>query len=174
MIECKGKAELEKMRTANLIVAKVISRLGSLIKAGVTTKELDTVAEEMILDEGGRPAFKGYRGFPASVCTSVNDEIVHGIPRDDRVLVQGDILAIDVGVCYQGYYGDAAYTFPVGEISEELHRLLTVTRDSLYRGIEMVRVGNRVSDISATILANRSRCWGTPYQTAFRTAQPTL
>jgi methionyl aminopeptidase len=151
MIVCKGKAELEKMRAANLIVAKVISRLGGLIEAGVTTKELDSAAEGMILEEGGSPAFKGYRGFPASVCTSVNDEIVHGIPREDRVLVQGDILAVDVGVCYQDYYGDAAYTFPVGEISEELRRLLSVTRESLYRGIEKVRVGNRVSDISATI-----------------------
>jgi methionyl aminopeptidase len=151
MIVRKGKTELEKMRKANLIVASVLDHLGKLVIPGVTTKELDVVAEEMIVEAGGKPAFKGYQGYPASVCTSVNEEIVHGIPRHDKVLVEGDILAVDVGVCYDGYYGDAARTFPVGEISVELQRLLEVTRKSLFLGIEQVRVGNRVQDISAAI-----------------------
>jgi methionyl aminopeptidase len=157
MIICKGKAELEKMREANQIVARVLQHLGTLIRPGVTTKELDRVAEEMILEAGAKPAFKGYKGaagsvdFPASVCTSMNDEIVHGIPSEERVLGGGDILAIDVGVIYLGYYGDAARTYPVEEISDELEKLLKVTEQSLYFGIEKVRVGNRVSDISAAV-----------------------
>ena len=151
MIVCKGKAELEKMRTANVIVAKVLEHLGSLVEPGVTTKELDTVAEAMILKAGGLPAFKGYKGFPASVCASVNDEIVHGIPREDRVLNAGDILAVDVGVCYEGFFGDSARTFPVGSVSAELRKLLKVTEESLFLGIEQVKVGNRVSDISAAV-----------------------
>ena len=151
MIIRKGKAELEKMRKANLIVASVLDHLGSLVKPGVTTKEFDIVAEEMIAKAGGRPAFKGYQGFPASICTSINDEVVHGIPRQDRVLEDGDILAVDVGVCYEGYFGDAAKTFPVGAITSGLQKLLDVTRESLFLGIEKVCVGNRVQDISAVI-----------------------
>jgi methionyl aminopeptidase len=157
MIVCKGKTELEKMREANLIVARVLAHLGTLISPGVTTKELDTVAEEMILEAGGQPAFKGYRGavgsvsFPASVCTSLNNEIVHGIPSHERVLTRGDILAVDVGVRYEGFFGDAAHTYPVDEVSDELKKLLKVTEESLYLGIEKVRVGNRVSDISSAV-----------------------
>lgn len=151
MIVCKGKSELDKMREANLIVARVLRHLGTLVRPGVTTKELDEVAEAMILEAGGTPAFKGYHGFPASVCTSINDEIVHGIPSHRRVLKEGDILAIDVGVCYKGFFGDSAATFPVGIVSPVIQKLLTVTRESLYEGIGAVRVGNRVSDISARI-----------------------
>ncbi|HUV13319.1 MAG TPA: type I methionyl aminopeptidase [Acidobacteriota bacterium] len=151
MIIRKGKAELEKMRKANLIVASVLDHLGTLVKPGVTTKELDIVAEGMIVDAGGRPAFKGYHGFPASVCTSINDEVVHGIPSQDKVLADGDILAVDVGVCYEGYFGDAAKTFPVGAITSELQKLLDVTRESLLLGIGKVCAGNRVQDISAVI-----------------------
>ncbi len=151
MIVCKGKAELQKMREANLIVARVLRHLGTLVRPGVTTKELDTVAEKMILEAGGQPAFKGYRGFPASVCTSVNDEIVHGIPREDRLLNEGDILALDVGVFYEGFFGDAAWTYAVEGISDELNKLLRVTEEALYLGIEQVRVGNRVSDISSAV-----------------------
>ena len=151
MIVCKGQAELDKMREANLIVAKVLKHLGTLIRPGISTKELDNVAEKMILEARGRPAFKGYRGFPASVCTSINDEIVHGIPSRDRVLEQGDILAVDVGVIYESYFGDAAYTYAVDEVSEELQSLLLVTEQSLYMGIHNVKVGNRVSDISSAI-----------------------
>jgi methionyl aminopeptidase len=150
VIVCKGKAELAKMREANLIVAQVLDHLGSLIAPGVTTSELDAVAEEMILKAGAKPAFKGYRGYPATVCASVNDRIVHGIPNDDP-LKQGDIIGLDVGVCYKGFYGDSAWSFSVGAISGELKSLLDVTRESLYRGIEKVVVGNRISDISHSI-----------------------
>jgi methionyl aminopeptidase len=151
MIIRKGKSELNKMRKANLIVASVLEHLGTLVRPGVTTKELDTIAEEMIVQAGGRPAFKGYHGFPASVCTSINDEVVHGIPRHDKVLKDGDILAVDVGVCYEGFFGDSAKTFPVGAISSELQKLLDVTRESLFLGIKKVCAGNRVQDISAVI-----------------------
>ncbi len=138
------------MREANLIVAQVLDHLGGLIEPGVTTSELDAVAEDMILKAGATPAFKGYRGYPAAVCASVNDRIVHGIPNDDP-LKQGDIIGLDVGVCYKGFYGDSAWSFSVGAISRELKSLLDVTRESLYRGIEKVVVGNRISDISHSI-----------------------
>ncbi|MFQ5737911.1 MAG: type I methionyl aminopeptidase [Acidobacteriota bacterium] len=150
MIVCRGRAELEKMREANLIVARVLSHLGTLIHSGMTTAELDRVAEGMIVEAGAEPAFKGYRGYPATLCASVNDQIVHGIPSD-RPLREGDILGLDVGVRYHGYYGDSAWTFPVGKISPRAQRLLDVTKASLFRGIAKVMPGNRVSDISATI-----------------------
>jgi methionyl aminopeptidase len=150
MIVCKSRIELEKMREANLIVAKVLRHLGSLIGAGVTTAELDAVAEEMILKAGGRPAFKGYHGYPSTVCASVNEQIVHGIPSN-LPLKEGDIVGIDVGVYYKGFYGDSAWTFPVGEISDDLRKLLEVTRMALFRGIEQARASNRVSDISSSI-----------------------
>ena len=157
MIICKGKNELEKMRVANLIVSDVLDRLAEMACPGVTTAEMDRVAEELIRSAGGEPAFKGYGGsrtvppFPGSVCASVNDEIIHGIPSAGRQLVEGDIIGVDVGVCYQGFFGDSARTFPIGEISPELEKLLRVTRESLERGITQVRVGNRVSDISSSI-----------------------
>jgi methionyl aminopeptidase len=150
MIYCKGKAELETMREANQIVARVLRHLGSLVQPGATTAELDQVAEEMIREAGATPAFKGYQGFPASVCASVNDEIVHGIPNN-RPLKEGDILSLDVGTHLDGYYGDSAWTFAVGKISGTLQNLLDVTRESLFLGIEKVKVGNRVSDISAAV-----------------------
>ena len=150
MIVCKGKAELDKMREANLIVAQVLDHLGSLIQPGITTSELDAVAEDMILKAGAKPAFKGYRGYPATVCASVNDRIVHGIPNDDP-LKQGDIIGLDVGGFYKGFFGDSAWSFSVGAISKELESLLDVTRESLYKGIEKVVVGNRISDISHSI-----------------------
>jgi methionyl aminopeptidase len=151
MIVRKSRAELEKMRRANLIVAEVLDHLETMIKPGVSAYELDRVAEHQIRQAGGIPAFKGYRGFPASVCASRNEEIVHGIPRRSKILREGDILAVDVGVCLEGYFGDAARTFPVGEISADVQHLLDITREALYLGIEKTRVGNRVSDISATI-----------------------
>ncbi len=151
MIIRKSRTELEKMRSANLIVARVLERVGSLVRPGISTWELDEVAEEMIRKAGADPAFKGYRGYPATVCASVNNEIVHGIPSREKVLQEGDILAVDVGARWEGYYGDAARTFPVGRVSRELQRLLDVTREALYRGIEMVQPGNRVSDISAAV-----------------------
>ncbi len=151
MIIRKGPAELEKMECSNRMVARVLDLLSGMIRPGVSTLELDEVAEDFIRAEGGEPGFKGYRGYPATICASVNEEIVHGIPRRDKILREGDILAVDVGVRYRGYYGDSARTFPVGEIKADLQQLLDVTRDSLYVGIERVQVGNRVSDISAAI-----------------------
>ena len=150
MIVCKGKDQLDKMRHANLIVARVLQQLGRLIQPGVTTAYLDRVAEKMILDAGGQPAFKGYQGFPASLCASINEQIVHGIPGD-RPLEAGDIVGLDVGVRWQGFCGDSAWTFPVGEIPSRLEKLLRVTRESLFKGIEQVVVGNRISDISASV-----------------------
>ncbi len=150
MIVCKGRDQLDKMRQANLIVARILRHLGQLIQPGVTTAYLDRVAEEMILSAGGQPAFKGYQGFPASLCVSINEQIVHGIPGDRR-LEAGDIVSLDVGVRWEGFYGDSAWTFPVGEISSPLKELLRVTRESLFKGIEQTVVGNRVSDISASV-----------------------
>jgi len=150
MIVCKGTAELLKMKEANQIVARVLRRLGDLVEPGITTAELDRVAEEMILASGGTPAFKGYHGFPASVCASDNEQIVHGIPNRTP-LTQGDIVSLDVGVNLDGYFGDAAWTFPVGEIEPEMERLLRVTREALFKGIDQIQAGNRISDISASI-----------------------
>ena len=150
MIICKGKSELDKMREANLIVARVLAHLETLIQVGVTTAELDAAAEEMILSMGGEPAFKGYQGYPSTLCVSVNEEIVHGIPGDRR-LVEGDIVGVDCGTNFKGFFGDSARTFAVGEISEEARNLLDVTQESLYLGIKKVKVGNRVSDISSSI-----------------------
>lgn len=151
MIIRKGKSELERMRNANLVVARVLERVRSLVRPGVSTQELDEVAETMIREAGAEPAFKGYRGYPATVCASVNNEIVHGIPSREKVLREGDILAVDVGARWEGFYGDAAWTFPVGQISDSLQQLLDVTRDALYVGIGKARPGNRVSDISSAI-----------------------
>ena len=150
MIVCKGRDQLDKMRQANLIVARILRHLGRLIQPGVTTAYLDRVAEEMILDAGAQPAFKGYQGFPASLCASINEQIVHGIPGDRR-LEAGDIVSLDVGVRWEGFYGDSAWTFPVAKISGQLKELLRVTRESLFKGIEQMVVGNRVSDISASV-----------------------
>jgi methionyl aminopeptidase len=138
------------MREANLIVARVLAHLETLIQVGVTTAELDAAAEEMILSMGGEPAFKGYQGYPSTLCVSVNEEIVHGIPGDRR-LVEGDIVGVDCGTNFKGFFGDSARTFAVGEISEEARNLLDVTQESLYLGIKKVKVGNRVSDISSSI-----------------------
>lgn len=138
------------MREANLIVARVLDRLGRMVRPGITTVRLAAVAEDLILKAGAWPAFKGYHGYPASLCASVNDQIVHGIPND-RPLEEGDIVSLDVGVYYKGFYGDAAWTFPVEPISEPLRRLLDVTREALSRGIQKGVLGNRVSDISAAI-----------------------
>ena len=150
MIIRKGKSELERMRNANLVVARVLERVRSLVRPGVSTQELDEVAETMIREAGAEPAFKGYRGYPATVCASVNNEIVHGIPSPEKVLREGDILAVDVGARWEGFYGDAAWTFPVGQISDSLQQLLDVTRDALYVGI-----GRRVPAIAFRIFRRR-------------------
>ena len=150
MIVCKGRDQLDKMRQANLIVARILRHLGRLIQPGVTTAYLDRVTEEMILGAGAQPAFKGYQGFPASLCVSINEQIVHGIPGERR-LEAGDIVSLDVGVRWEGFYGDSAWTFPVGAVSAPLKELLKVTRESLFKGIDQMVVGNRVSDISASV-----------------------
>jgi methionyl aminopeptidase len=155
MIFLKSPGEIEIMRAANVIVAEVLTELRSNVRPGVTTAELDTIAEEMTRSRGAVPAFKGYevagRVFPASVCVSINDEVVHGIPSVRRVLQEGDIVGVDFGVRFQGYYGDSAVTVAVGEIDHEADRLMTVTRESLAAGIEQVRLGNRLGDVSAAI-----------------------
>lgn len=150
MIICKSKDEIRKIREAGRLVVQVLSKLEDLIKPGVTTEELDQFAEELILKSGATPAFKGYRGFPKSICVEINECVVHGIP-DSRRLKEGDIIGIDVGVQLDGYYGDAAVTYPVGRVSAEATKLMGVTQQALFQGIEYCRVGNRLSDISHAI-----------------------
>lgn len=150
MITLKSDQEIELMREAGRIVALTHKILARAVVPGITTAELDVIAEKNIRAHGGEPAFKGYNGFPASICTSINEQVVHGIPSL-RKLKEGEIISIDVGVCYRGYYGDAAVTLPVGKISDQAARLIEVTRDSLYKGIEFARTGNRLSDISHAV-----------------------
>ncbi len=151
MIIRKSKREIEIMRVAGKIVAKTHSYLKPYIKPGVTTKELDEMAEKFIRDQGATPSFKGYGGFKGSICTSVNEVVVHGIPSKTTVLKEGDIISIDIGACYKGYHGDSAWTYPVGKISDEDKRLLEVSKKALFVGLEQVRVGNRIGDISSSI-----------------------
>jgi methionyl aminopeptidase len=150
MIIIKSSREIEQLKRSNVIVAEVFEKLKGMIVPGVTTKELDQVAEEFILSKGARPAFKGYRGFPATLCISINEEVVHGIPGQRR-LKEGDIVSLDGGVNYLGYFGDAAITLPVGEVDSEARRLLEVTERALYIGIEEAKAGNRLFDISYAI-----------------------
>jgi methionyl aminopeptidase len=150
MIIIKSTRELEQLKRSNAIVAEVFEKLKGRIAPGVTTEELDQIAEEHILLKGARPAFKGYRGFPATLCISINEEVVHGIPSHRR-LKEGDLVSLDVGVNLMGYFGDAAVTLPVGEVDPRAQRLLEVTEKSLYIGIEEAKVGNRLFDISYAI-----------------------
>jgi methionyl aminopeptidase len=150
MIILKTGKEIAKIAKACGIVAKTINAIKAIIAPGISTKEIDKFADAYIRSNGGTAAFKGYRGYPASVCTSVNNEIIHGIPSD-RTLQEGDILGIDLGVVKDGFYGDSAVTFPVGEITPELERLLRITEESLYLGIDKARDGNRLTDISHSI-----------------------
>jgi len=150
VIIIKSLREIELLRKSNIIVAEVLKKLKGMITPGVTTKELDQVAEDWIRSRGGIPAFKGYRGYPATLCTSINEEVVHGIPSQ-RKLKEGDIISIDVGVNFKGYFGDAAMTFPVGEIDEEAKRLMEVTEKALWIGIHEAKLGNRLYDISYAI-----------------------
>ncbi|MGH9775858.1 MAG: type I methionyl aminopeptidase [Candidatus Acidiferrales bacterium] len=151
MVICRSVSELEKMHAAGLIVWEVLDELKRLVHPGVTTKELDTFAETRAVKSAARPAFKGYRGYPASLCTSINSEIVHGIPSGSRKLREGDIISLDFGVEKDGYFADAAVTVPVGKVEPERARLLQVTREALERAIEKMRPGNRLSDISAAV-----------------------
>lgn len=153
MILVKSSTEIEYMRESGQIVAKVHSVLKDKIKPGVTTKELDEIAERIILEHGAQPAFKGYGGFPATICASVNEEVVHGIPGS-RVLREGDIISIDVGALKNGYYGDSAKTYPVGEVSRGAEKLIRVTRESFYEGLKFCKIGYRLSDVSHAIQAH--------------------
>jgi methionyl aminopeptidase len=139
------------MRAAGRLVGEVLTALTARVAPGVTTADLDAVAEKMIVDAGAIPAFKGYHGYPASICASINDEVIHGIPSGRRVLNEGDIISIDVGASLDGYYGDSAITLPVGKISEEAATLLRVTEESLYKAIACARPGGRVSDIGHAV-----------------------
>ncbi|CAM3497583.1 type I methionyl aminopeptidase [Hydrogenibacillus schlegelii] len=150
MIVLKSPAELDKMRTAGRIVAEVLRALERKIEPGITTLELDRIAERLIRSFGAVPSFKGYQGYPANICTSVNEALVHGIPSERR-LAEGDILSIDVGVFYDGYHGDGAWTYPVGEIDEADRHLLEVTRRALFAGIAKAVPGGRLSDISHAV-----------------------
>jgi methionyl aminopeptidase len=151
-IVCKSVSEIEKMRRSGRIVRQVLDTVRKAVAPGVTTMDLERVAERKIRDLGAKPAFKGYYDYPCVLCTSVNNEIVHGIPSERRVLKAGDIVSIDTGVVLDGYYGDAAITVPVGDdILPELQKLLDVTRDSLQKGIDAARVGNTVGDVGAAV-----------------------
>ncbi|OCT10871.1 type I methionyl aminopeptidase [Paenibacillus pectinilyticus] len=150
MIICKSEVELDLMREAGRIVAETHRLLARAIRPNITTKELDQIAEEFIRSQGAIPSFKGYNGFPGSICASVNEELVHGIPGP-RKLVEGDIISIDIGAQYKGYHGDSAWTYPVGEISETAQRLLTVTEASLYRGIAEAKPDARLYTLSHAI-----------------------
>ena len=150
MVILKQPDEIDKARVSNRIVAEALSVLREKVRPGVTTRELDKIAEGVAGKRGAKPAFKGYRGYPYSLCTSVNEEVVHGMPSN-RVLVEGDIIGLDFGVCYQGLYGDAAITLPVGRVSEQAARLMQVTQQSLYSAIDQACDGNRLGDISAVV-----------------------
>lgn len=150
MIIIKSRKEIEKIRASCIIVSGALEELKKKVRSGITTRELDRIAEEFILKNGGVPAFKGYKGYPSASCISVNEEIVHGIPSY-KDLKDGDIVSIDIGVLLDGYYGDAAITVPVNEIDSESRRLLDVTEQSLYKALDFARPGCRVSDISCTI-----------------------
>ena len=152
MIIRKSKTEIEKMRAAGSIVAEVLKRLSVMVEPGITTRDLDHEADAMIRDAGAIPTFKGYHGYPASICTSVNDEVVHGIPGS-RKLLDGDIVSIDCGATYLGYVGDAAVTVPVGTVGDEVTQLMEVTRESLYEAIGKCRVGNRLGDVCNAVQA---------------------
>ncbi len=151
MIACRSMAELQRMREAGRLVGEVLTELAAAVVPGVTTGDLDVLAESRIRKAGAVPAFKGYHGYPATICASVNDEVIHGIPSSRRVLVGGDVLSIDVGASMGGYFGDSAITLPVGRVSEEAATLLRVTDEALYKAIAQVRPGARVSDIGHAV-----------------------
>ncbi len=150
MLYLKTDEEVGLLKESNMLVSRTLAEIASIIRPGITTLYLDRIAESYIRDNGATPAFKGYGGFPNALCTSVNDEVVHGIPSD-YILKEGDIISIDCGVILNGWYGDSAYTFPVGEIKEEVRRLLDYTRASLEEGVKKAVAGNRVGDISFAV-----------------------
>jgi methionyl aminopeptidase len=151
VIVCRSASELQRIKAANQLVARILAELAGAVRAGMTTAELDALAERLVRDGGAEPAFKGYRGFPATLCVSINQEVVHGIPSSGRKLERGDIVSIDMGVKLDGFYGDSAVTVPVGEVSERTQELLQVTREALERAITQVQVGGRLSDIGHAV-----------------------
>jgi len=150
MLYLKTDEEVGFLKESNMLVSLTLAEIASIIKPGITTLYLDEIAESFIRDNGATPAFKGYGGFPNTLCTSVNDEVVHGIPSDYN-LKEGDIISVDCGVILNGWYGDSAYTFPVGEVKEEVRRLLDYTRASLEEGVHQTIAGNRIGDISNAV-----------------------
>jgi methionyl aminopeptidase len=153
-IVCRSQAEIDKMRRSGHIVRQVLEELRTMVKPAVTTMDLEKTAERRIKEFGAKPAFKGYYDYPCVLCTSVNEEIVHGIPSAKRILKDGDIVSIDCGVVLDGYYGDAAITVAVGDsVSPERKKLMEVTEQSLYKGIEQAKIGNSISDIGAAVQA---------------------
>ena len=153
-IHIKNEAEIEIMRKAGKLLAEIMREIGGQVKPGISTMEIDKLAEELILRGGGAPAFKGYGGgsnaFPATICASINDEIVHGIPSEDKILKEGDIFKIDIGIEIEGFYSDMARTFPVGEISVEAQKLIEITEKSFWRGIKNLKAGSMLSEYSKT------------------------
>ncbi len=150
-IHYKTNEEVELIRKSCLLVCKTLAEVAAILKPGVSGAEIDQVAEACIRDHGAKPGFKGYRDFPATLCVSVNEGVVHGIPHEKQIFQDGDVVSIDCGVFWNGFYGDAAYTFPVGDVSEEVMNLLRVTNASLYKGIDQAIVGNRIGDIAFAI-----------------------
>jgi methionyl aminopeptidase len=150
-IQIKSRDELAVMREAGLVVGRTLQRLTEAVRPGISTADLDVLAEESIRSSGATPSFKGYQGFPASICTSVNEEIVHGIPNPDKILREGDVISIDCGAIVDGWHGDSAVTVPVGEITPELRRLIEVCEESMWRGIGAGVVDGRLSDIGHAV-----------------------
>jgi methionyl aminopeptidase len=150
MITYKTAEEIELLRISNLLVSKALAEVAKRIAPGVSTQELDAIAEEFIRDHGAEPGFLGYRGYPKTLCTSINQQVVHGIPSS-HVLKDGDIVSVDCGVLHQGYFGDSAYTFAVGTVSERIRLLLNTTREALYKGIEQATEGKRIGDIGNAV-----------------------
>jgi len=151
VITRKSTREIELMKEAGRIVALAHQAVKDNVKVGMSTHDIDTIVEQVVVSNGATPSFKGYGGFPGSACTSINEEVVHGIPSKERILKQGDILKVDIGANYKGYHGDSAWTYPVGEITEETKQLLEVTEASLFEGLKHAKAGNRLTDISHAI-----------------------
>jgi len=151
MISIKSKTDLAKMRDAGKITGQALQLAGESIKAGMTTLELDKIIHDYIVSCGAKPSFLGYAGFPGSACISINNEVIHGIPRSSKIIREGDIVSVDVGAYYNGFHGDSCKTFPCGKISDEAKALLEVTEASLYKGIEVAQVGARLGDIGHAV-----------------------
>ena len=151
MINVKSKSELEKMRKAGIITGNALHYGGQSIKIGMSTYELDKIIHDYIVKNGAKPSFLGYGGFPGSACISINNQVIHGIPSKKTIIHDGDVVSIDVGAYIDGFHGDSAYTFPVGNVSKETLKLLEVTKESLYKGIEQAIVGNRIGDVSHAV-----------------------